>query len=191
MLGDWIHYPVTLLLLLANLVSWAGNFYRLHGNWVIVANTLLVMRLIPATESGLGIGWFAFGLITTLAILGDSFNYASKRHRIFSNQSSEPIRQRVLVGAGIGSLTGVVAGMTIPVIGPLLAVLGAVGGAAGGAWLGTAISPRPTVTVPTEQPQNHATPLLSRFFTDEQIRLIPRLITGVIMVIVAMYSSLF
>lgn len=188
MFGDWIYYPIALLLLLANLASWAGNFYQLHGNWLIVANSTLVMFLLPPSSTGMGIGWFALCLIVALAILGDSFQYASKRHRIFSRRGSPPVRQRVLVGAGIGSLTCVLAGMTIPVIGSLLAILGAVGGAAGGAWLGAVISP-PQSGLETKV-DSVTNPILSRFLTEQEIKLIPRLVAGLLMIAIATYSSL-
>ncbi len=190
MLGDWIYYPAAIVLLLANLAGWSGNFYRLPGNWIIVANSTLAMLLLPTTASGLGLGWFSICLTVSLAFLGDSFNYASKRHRIFSSHASGPVRQRVLVGAGMGSLTCVLAGMTVPVIGSFLAVLGAVGGAAGGAWLGSVISPRlhETDRTKTTAPP---TPTLSRFLTDQQLVTIPRIVAGLLMIIVCTYSSLF
>lgn len=195
MLGDWIYYPAAIVLLFANLAGWSGNFYRLPGNWIIVANSTLAMFLLPTTASGLGLGWFSNCLIVALAFLGDSFNYASKRHRIFSSHASAPVRQRVLVGAGMGSLTCVLAGMTVPVIGSFLAVLGAVGGAAGGAWLGSVISPR--LHDGSEEKGNGKkktsppTPALSRFLTDQQLVMIPRIVAGLLMIVVCAYSSLF
>lgn len=197
MFGDWIYYPAIILLLVANLASWAGNFYRLQGNWLIVANSTLFLCLLPPTELGLGVSWFSICLIIALAVLGDAFNYASKRHQIFSAEANPPVRQRVLVGAGIGSLTCVLAGMSVPIIGSLLAVIGAVGGAAGGAWLGAVISPyqqsfhtelSKTSPLTSSQPAHKR---LSRFLTDQQIRLIPKLLAGFMMMIVIAYSSLF
>ncbi len=214
MFGDWIYYPVAVVLLLANVASWAGTFYRLPGNWIVVANSVLVMCLLPQRQSGLGLGWFSICLLIVLAILGDSFNYASKRHQIFSPQASEPVRQRVLVGAGIGSLTCLLAGMAVPVIGSLLAVLGAVGGAAGGAWLGSVISPRqnlmhqevsqegldqqrlaeqgPSLLKLAAQRAGLITPSPGpNILSDDQRKLIPRLLVGAIMVTIAGYASLF
>ncbi|WP_145196316.1 hypothetical protein [Thalassoglobus polymorphus] len=214
MFGDWIYYPVAVVLLLANVASWAGTFYRLPGNWIVVANSVLVMCLLPQRQSGLGLGWFSICLLIVLAILGDSFNYASKRHQIFSPQASEPVRQRVLVGAGIGSLTCLLAGMAVPVIGSLLAVLGAVGGAAGGAWLGSVISPRQNGThqelnqeglsqaAVTQQGPGLLKLVAQRagliapspgakILSDEQRKLIPRLVVGAVMVAIAAYASLF
>lgn len=199
MLGDWIYYPAAILLLVSNLASWAGNFYRLQGNWLIVANSTLFLCLLPQTDSGLGVSWFSICLIIALAILGDAFNYASKRHRIFSAEANPPVRQRVLVGAGIGSLTCVLAGMSVPIIGSLLAVVGAVGGAAGGAWLGAIISPHQVtqmdetskdISVARSIPQP-TLKFLTRFLTEQQIRLVPKLLAGLLMVIVIAYSSLF
>ncbi len=190
MFGEWIYYPAAIVLLFANLAGWSGNFYRLPGNWIIVANSTLAMFLLPATASGLGLGWFSICLIVALAFLGDSFNYASKRHRIFSSHASGPVRQRVLVGAGMGSLTCVLAGMTVPVVGTFLAVLGAVGGAAGGAWLGSVISPRQKNESST-QAIVPPIPFLSRFLTDQQLVTIPRIIAGLLMIVVCTYSSLF
>lgn len=189
MFGDWIYYPGAILLLLANLAGWAGILYRLPGHWVIVANCTLSMSLLPQTASGVGLSWFSICLIAALAILGDSFNHAARRHKIFSGQGNPPVRQRVLVGAGIGSVTCVVAGMAVPVIGSLLAVLGAVGGAAGGAYLGSIISPRQPIVTPEDA--SYRSGLLSRFFTEEQIRMIPRLLAGILMILIATYSSLF
>ncbi len=199
MFGDWIYYPAAIVLLLANIASWAGIFYRLPGNWIVVANSVLMMFLLPQLENGLGLGWFSICLLIALAILGDSFHYASKRHQIFSPEASEPIRQRVLVGAGIGSLTCVLAGMAVPVIGSLLAVLGAVGGAAGGAWLGSIISPRNGAPQAQKKLAEHrdqteglnTAPPRSTSLSNEQAKLIPRMLAGVVMVMIAAYASLF
>lgn len=197
MFGEWIYYPAAILLLAANVASWAGNFYRLQGNWLMVANATLFACLLPPTESGLGVSWFSICLALAFAILGDAFNFASKRHRIFSRNASSPDRQRVLVGAGIGSLTFVLAGMSVPVIGSLLAVVGAVGGAAGGAWLGSVISPRQK---PASQEQRRLVEMrettrthrfLLRFLSGQQIRLIPKILAGLLMIMVLTYSSFF
>lgn len=193
MFGEWIYYPAALLLLLANLVGWAGNFYRLPGNWLIVANVILATTLLPAKPNGLGLTWFTIALLIALAILGETFHVVSRRHRLLTAEGNPPVKKKILVGAGLGSLTCVLAGLSVPVIGSLLAVVGAVGGAAGGAWLGSVVFPRQVVElsqVRTEGTSSSAS-YLSRFLSEQQIRLIPRLLAGLLMCFVAVYGSLF
>lgn len=190
MLATWFYYPAALLLLAANCVAWMGTLHRLPGNWIIFANCLLFASLLPVRENEAGLGWFSLTLIVLLAILGESLTYAVKRQRILQPLSAATLagRSSVLVGAGLGSLTCVVAGMAVPMIGPLLAILGAVGGAAGGAWLGSVVTPRPTITRSEDQVKRKS--LLSRILTDDQIEILPRLTVGLLMVLIAMSSSL-
>lgn len=198
MLGDGVYYLASLFLLVANLAGWAGNFYQLPGNWLILANSLLVRSLLPPTTSGLGLGWFSISLLLSLALLGETLAMAAQRHRLFSPSASPPIRQRVMVGAGIGSVTCVLAGLSFPVIGSLLAVIGACAGAAGGAWLGSVISlPSEVAASPavdecrSESQQPPVQPLPPESPGQERDYCIPKVIIGGLMVFIATYASLF
>ncbi|MEW4487958.1 hypothetical protein AB1L42_07725 [Thalassoglobus sp. JC818] len=186
-MSDWIYYLSAIVLLIANLIAWAGIFYRLAGHWIIFANCLLFMSLLPARPSGLGLGWFAICLIGLLAVLGDSFNFAIRRHSLFRATKDMTSRSRILVGAGLGSLTCVIAGMAVPIVGSMLAVLGAVAGAAGGAWLGSVITPKAPLRESAEPIESR---LLTRFLTEEQIKILPRVVCGGLMLLIA-FSSTF
>lgn len=184
----WIYYLSAFLLLVANCGAWLSNFVRLPGNWIIVANSLLLMMLLPQRDDGVGVGLFAVLLLAALAVFGDSFNLLSRRHRLFSRSPSDRTSKPILIGAGLGSLTCVVAGLAVPVIGPFIAVIGAVGGAAGGGWVGSLLSP----PVPEQSRESSSgNRLVSRVLTPEQIRLIPRISTGIVMLAVATYASFY
>ena len=189
----WLYYFGAIALLVANLAAWLSNFVRLPGNWIIVCNSILFLCLLPAREDGLGIGLFGVCLLAALAVFGDSFNFVVRRQRRLGASVSGPIRKQVLVGASIGSVTFVVAGLAVPVIGSMLSVIGALIGAAGGAWLGSVV---PITRDPGSKVDLHADielqphPILSRLLTESQIKLLPRISTGFVMVMVSVYASL-
>lgn len=183
-MSDWLYYLFAILLCVANLVAWLGVWYRLPGQWVMVANCTLYMAFFPSKLNGLGYGWFTIGLLILLATLGDSISYAMKRHHLTTNQNPQRPLKGIITGAGLGSLGGALLGFTVPIIGYLIALLGAIGGAAGGAYLGAMITESGYLKTEPAQPQK-----LPFGMQIDSFKIIPRLIAAGLIWLIATYGS--
>lgn len=188
MLADWLSLPFGILLFVANVTAWCGTFYRLPGNWIIVANSTLYLAFFGAKANGGGFGWFLISLLVVLAALGDSLTFATRKFHWLPPRDEFPGLKRVLLGAGSGSFLGAVLGLAVPVVGPLLSIVGAVGGAAGGAWLGTLLASR-VPALPQTWTAGGAPPFLG--LSEQTARLIPRLLVGAIMTLITGYRGIF
>lgn len=183
---DWSYPPSALLLFVANLAAWLGEFYRLPGNWVIVCNVALFAAFFPETSSGLGVGWGTVALLAILAALGESLAYVARQRRKFAARRQSPGWEGTLISATVGGILGAFLGLAVPVMGSLLSTIGAIGGAAAGASLGTYWTGRARPAL-SECPLEV---LQRRELINQWLELAARLFIGLLLILIATSASL-
>lgn len=134
----WVYWlGGMLLLLLANAACWIATCFNLPGNWGIVALAALFAVLLPEQENGLGMSWWAVGVLAVLAGLGELLELIAGAAGAAKLGASRRSIVLSMFGAMLGSIVGAVIGVPVPIVGPIIAALG--GGALGafaGAYLG-------------------------------------------------------
>lgn len=183
---DWSYPLFSLLLFVANLAAWLGDFYRLPGNWVIVCNAALFSAFFPEKPTGLGMGWGTVALLAILATLGESLAYIARQRRKFAARQQSPGWERTLISATAGGILGSFLGLAVPVMGFLLSTIGAIGGAAAGASLGTYWTGRARTAL-SDAPLEV---LQRRELINKWLELGARLLIGLLLMLIATSASL-
>jgi uncharacterized protein YqgC (DUF456 family) len=134
----WVYYLWAVLLVVAAGAAWLLTLFTLPGNWIIVAAAALFAFLLPE-EAGRGITWVTVGMLVGLAIVGEIVEFGAGAAGAAKQGASRRAIVLSIVGAMIGSITGLAIGAPIPILGSfIMAVLGGAAGAFAGAYLGEA-----------------------------------------------------
>jgi hypothetical protein len=134
----WIYYLWAVLLVVAAGTAWLLTLFTLPGNWIVVATAALFAFLLPE-EAGRGITWVTVGMLVGLAIVGEIVEFGAGAAGAAKQGASRRSIVLSIVGAMIGSITGLAIGAPIPILGSfIMAVLGGAAGAFAGGYLGEA-----------------------------------------------------
>jgi uncharacterized protein len=132
----WLYLVLALFLFLANLTSMGLNLFLLPGNWLVVIQSALFAALIRGAN-GAGISWGMIALLLVLAIAGEVVEFAAGAAGAARLGASRRGVVLSMVGAFVGTMTGLAMGIPIPIVGSVLAAIaGGALGAFGGAYLG-------------------------------------------------------
>ena len=134
---DWVYWLCGIVLLLANVACWVATFFTLPGNWGIVLLAALSAFFLPEQENGLGMNWWAVGVLVALAGVGELLELIAGAAGAAKHGASRRALLLSMLGAMAGSMGGAFVGVPVPFVGPIIAALG--GGALGafvGAYLG-------------------------------------------------------
>jgi uncharacterized protein YqgC (DUF456 family) len=140
----WAYYIWACLLIFACCIGWLTTLVTLPGNWIIAGLAALFAWLIPA-EAGRGITWVVVAVIVGLAVVGELIEFGASAAGAAKQGASKRAVALSMLGAGVGSVLGLMAGLPIPILGSLImAVLGGAAGAFAGAYIGESWKGRPT-----------------------------------------------
>ncbi len=140
----WVYYVWAFLLIFACGIGWLTTLVTLPGNWIIAGLAALFAWLIPV-ETGGGITWTSVAVLVGLAVAGEVIEFGASAAGAAKQGASKRAVALSMLGAGVGSVAGLVVGtIPIPILGSLImAVLGGAGGAFAGAYVGETWKGRP------------------------------------------------
>jgi hypothetical protein len=119
-------------------VAWLLNLFAMPGNWIVLGGAALFAWLLPE-EPGRGVTWTAVFVLIGLAVLGEAIEFLAGAAGAAKQGASRRAIALSMVGAIVGSITGLAIGAPVPIIGSfVMALLGGAGGAFAGAYLGEA-----------------------------------------------------
>jgi uncharacterized protein YqgC (DUF456 family) len=132
----WIYLLWAVLLVIAGGIAWLLTLFMLPGNWLIVAAAALFAWFLPI-DAGRGITWITVSMLVGLAVIGEIVEFGAGAAGAAKQGASRRAILLSIVGAVIGSVTGLWIGLPIPILGSfVMAVLGGAAGAFVGAYLG-------------------------------------------------------
>ena len=133
----WVYWLGGVVFLLANVACWGATFFTLPGNWGIVLLAGLCAFLLPEQENGLGMNWWAVGVLVALAGVGELLELIAGAAGAAKHGASRRALLLSMFGAMMGSMGGAFVGVPVPFVGPIIAALaGGAIGAFAGAYLG-------------------------------------------------------
>jgi uncharacterized protein YqgC (DUF456 family) len=134
----WLYYVWALLLVVTCAVAWLLSLITLPGNWIIVAAVAIYAWLFPENADR-GMAWSTVGVLVLLAILGEVVEFGAGAAGAAKQGASRRGIVLSILGAMLGSFTGLAIGAPIPILGPfVMAVIGGALGAFVGAYIGEA-----------------------------------------------------
>jgi uncharacterized protein len=134
----WIYFLWAVLLVAVGCAAWFLTLVTLPGNWLIVAAAAVFALLLPE-DAGRGITWITVGILVGLAILGEIIEFGAGAAGAAKQGASRRAIVLSIIGAMVGSITGLAIGAPIPILGSfIMAVLGGAAGAFAGGYLGEA-----------------------------------------------------
>jgi uncharacterized protein YqgC (DUF456 family) len=137
-MAAWVYYLWVLMLFLACGVAWLLTLVTLPGNWIIVVFAALFAWLLPVA-AGQGVSWNTVAVLLGLAVLGEVVEFAASAAGAAKQGASKRGVALSMIGAIVGSATGLTIGTPIPVLGSfVMALLGGAVGAFIGAYAGEA-----------------------------------------------------
>src|SRR4051812_47822582 len=120
----WAYYFWAFLLIFASGIAWLTTLVTLPGNWIIAGLAALFAWLIPVDTGG-GITWTTVAVLVGLAIAGEVIEFGASAAGAAKRGASKRGIALAAVGAGVGSVIGLMIGLPIPILGSLImAVLG-------------------------------------------------------------------
>jgi hypothetical protein len=134
----WLYYVWALLLVVTCGIAWLLSLIALPGNWIMVAAAALFAWLLPESADR-GLLWSTVGVLIVLAILGEIIEFGAGAAGAAKQGASRRGIVLSIVGAMVGSFTGLAIGAPIPILGSfVMAVIGGALGAFAGAYVGEA-----------------------------------------------------
>jgi uncharacterized protein YqgC (DUF456 family) len=134
----WFYYIWALMLVVTCGTAWLLSLITLPGNWIIVAAAALFAWLYPE-NAGRGMMWSTVGVLIILAILGEIVEFGAGAAGAAKQGASRRGIVLSILGAMVGSFTGLAIGAPILILGPfVMAVFGGALGAFVGAYIGEA-----------------------------------------------------
>jgi hypothetical protein len=132
----WIYYPSAVLLVVLCVSAWLTTLFTAPGNWIVVGLAAGFAWLFPVGD-GRGITWTTVAVLAGVAVVGEIIEFGAGAAGAAKQGASRRSIALSILGAAVGSITGLAIGTPVPVIGSfVMAVLGGAAGAFGGAYLG-------------------------------------------------------
>jgi len=136
--GEWLYYLWALLLVAAGVFAWLLSLVALPGNWIVLGLAALFTWLFPE-EAGRGMTWTTVGVLAVLAVVGELVEFGAGAAGAAKQGASRRGVALSILGAIVGSFTGLAIGAPILILGPfVMALLGGAAGAFAGAYVGEA-----------------------------------------------------